>query len=340
MSIAEVAARVPRRHSSWSRFAACTAPSGDDAPLPGRAATRATLPDPPATEFDPGFIVSDDSFYDSSAMTEDEIQAFLESVPTAGPTTACRASTTTRQTTTTQPAVGGAHCAEYRGGIRERASRIIAKAAAACGVSPRTLLVLLQKEQSLLTRPSESGYLRATGYGCPDTADCDTKYFGFFNQVYNAAWQFRQYTEEPDRAVPDRHGPGAGTIPTRRAAPHPSRSRNQATANLYNYTPYQPNAATIADPETGDACWGVRQPELLAPLAPLVRRPPGRAATRASSPPCSRLVGGHPCPCPSRRSPRWRGSRPRRPRPGSPTASAATTDRRGRGAPGMPRMPR
>ncbi len=183
------------------------------------------------------------------------------------------------QSTTTQPAVGGAHCAEYRGGIRERASRIIAKVAEACGISPRSLLVLLQKEQSLLTRPSVSGYERATGYGCPDTADCDTKYFGFFNQVYNAAWQFRQYTEEPDRAY---------RIGTVQVGYHPDAAcgasaveiRNQATANLYNYTPYQPSDATLADPDTGDACSRVRQPQLLAHLAPLVRRPRGRAAAR------------------------------------------------------------
>ena len=198
MSIAEVAARCAAAVLVVVAFAACTSPSGDHAPA-ASTATRATLPEPPATEFDPGFIVSDDAFYDSSAMTEDEIQAFLESVP-CRPDQGVKCLADYTQTTTTQPAVGGSHCAEYRGGIRERASRIIAKAAEACGISPRTLLVLLQKEQSLLTRPSASGYERATGYGCPDTADCDTKYFGLFNQLYTAAWQFRQYTEEPDRA--------------------------------------------------------------------------------------------------------------------------------------------
>ena len=190
--------------------------------------------------------------------------------------------------------MGGSHCAEYRGGIRERASRIIAKAAEACGISPRTLLVLLQKEQSLLTRPSASGYERATGYGCPDTADCDTKYFGLFNQLYNAAWQFRQYTEEPDRAY------RVGTV---QVGYHPDAAcgassveiRNQATANLYNYTPYQPSAATLADPDTGDACsafgnlnfWRIWHRWFGDPEA---ERLP------AFFPPCSRLVGGHPCP--------------------------------------------
>ncbi|KRE26165.1 hypothetical protein [Agromyces sp. Soil535] len=292
MSIAEVAARCAAAALVVVAFAACTSAPGDAAPA-ASTSVRATLPEPPATEFDPGHIVSDDAFYDSRAMDEDQIQAFLESV-------SCRADAGVKcladytQTTTTQPAVGGGHCEEYRGGIRERASRIIAKAAVACGVSPRTLLVLLQKEQSLLSRPSVSGYERATGYGCPDTADCDAKYFGFFNQVYNAAWQFRQYTEEPDRQY--RIGVvNVGYHPDAACGASPVEIRNQATANLYNYTPYQPSAVTLADPDTGDGCsafgnlnfWRIWHRWFGDPEA---ERLPG------FFPPCSRLVGGHPCP--------------------------------------------
>ncbi|HEY6801158.1 MAG TPA: hypothetical protein VI121_10980, partial [Agromyces sp.] len=229
MSIAEVAARCAAAALVVVAFAACTG-APDDAP-PTAASSRSTpLPEPPTTEFDPGHIVSDDAFYDSSAMSEKEIQSFLESV-SCRPDEGVRCLADYLQTTTTQPAVGGNHCEEYRGGVRERASRIIAKAAVACGVSPRVLLVLLQKEQSLLTRPSVSGYERATGYGCPDTADCDTEYFGFFNQVYNAAWQFRQYTEEPDRQY--RVGTvDVGFHPDAACGLAPVEIRNQATANL------------------------------------------------------------------------------------------------------------
>ena len=165
--------------------------------------------------------MSDDAFYDSGAMSEREIQTFLDGLD-CRPVDDVPCLADYRETTTTQPAVGGEHCAEYRGASRERASRIIAKVAVACGVSPRTLLVLLQKEQSLLTRPGASGYERATGYGCPDTADCDTRYFGFFNQLYHAAWQFRQYTEEPKRQY--RIGTRAGAVPPRRGVRRDSRS--------------------------------------------------------------------------------------------------------------------
>ena len=292
MSIAEVAARCAAAALVVVAFAACTG-APDETPPTAASATSIPLPEPPATEFDPGHIVSDDAFYDSAAMSEQEIQAFLESV-SCRPDEGVRCLADYTQTTTTQPAVGGSHCAEYRGGVRERASRIIAKAAVACGVSPRALLVLLQKEQSLLTRPSVSGYERATGYGCPDTADCDTKYFGFFNQIYNAAWQFRQYTEEPDRQYQ------VGTVnvgfhPDAACGAAPVEIRNQATANLYNYTPYQPNAATLADPDAGDACgaygnlnfWRIWHRWFGDPEA---ERYP------AFFPPCARLVGGHSCP--------------------------------------------
>lgn len=244
-------------------------------------------------EFDPGLIVSDDAFYDATAMNAAEIQLFLEGLD-CRPVDDVPCLSDYRETTRSQPAQGGRHCAAYEGTTRERASRIIEKVSEACGISPRTLLVLLQKEQSLLTRPSESGYLRATGYGCPDTADCDTKYFGFFNQVYNAAWQFRQYTEEPERqyrigAVDVQFHPDAACGATK------VEIRNQATANLYNYTPYQPSAATLAAPETGDDCsafgnlnfWRLWHRWFGDPQD---ERYPGFL------PECSRLVGGHSCP--------------------------------------------
>ncbi|TFD02160.1 hypothetical protein E3T25_09730 [Cryobacterium sandaracinum] len=205
------------------------------------------------TGFAPGAIISDYNFYNVDSLNEGEIQSFLRErscIPSDG--SPCLADY--EENTISQPAHGEGHCTAYPGGRNEPAARIIAKVSAACSISPKVLLVLLQKEQSLLTRPSASGYLRATGYGCPDTADCDTAYFGFFNQVYRAAWQFRQYTQEPERAY---------MIGTVRVGFNPDAScgassvtiENQATANLYNYTPYQPNSAALARPGTdGDGC--------------------------------------------------------------------------------------
>lgn len=244
--------------------------------------------------FDPGLIISDYNFFNAHAMTESEIQDFLVAHPCKPRDSSSPCLSWFRQDTVSQPAVGAGHCAAYDGAKNERASRIIAKVAEACGISPRVLLVLLQKEQSLVTRPSASGYLRATGYGCPDTADCDTEYFGFFNQVYNAAWQFRQYTQQPVR---DYH---IGTVdvgyhPNAACGSTPVQIRNQATANLYNYTPYQPNAAALANvAQDGDECSAYGNLNFWI----LYNRwfgPTDTVPYPAIFAPCLNLVGGQPC---------------------------------------------
>ncbi|MDN4615197.1 hypothetical protein P5G50_12135 [Leifsonia sp. F6_8S_P_1B] len=194
--------------------------------------------------FDPGQIISDDSFYNPDAMTAGQIQRFLEE-------RRCRPKDDSpcldefRMTTPDTPA-SAERCDAIPGAKKERASSIIARVAKACTISPRVLLVLLQKEQSLLTAPSASGYQKATGYACPDTAECDKRYFGFFNQVYRAAWQFREYTAHPGDW---RYRIGANRIqfhPDATCGASSVRIANQATANLYNYTPYQPNDETLA----------------------------------------------------------------------------------------------
>ena len=211
-----------------------------------------------ASEFQAGTIVSDQQFYDAYALTEPGIQSFLDNVPcTPKDDSPCLAKFKTKLPAIDADGTIG-HCAAISGATKASAAEIIARIAVACGVSPKMLLVLMQKEQSLLTKPSAYGYQRATGYGCPDTTGCDAKYYGFVNQVYNAAWQFRQYTLNPDRQfhignVDILYNPdtacGSSTVDI----------TNQATANLYNYTPYQPNPAAIADPAgEGDICsaWG------------------------------------------------------------------------------------
>jgi len=217
--------------------------------MPAGPAQAAPEPAP----FDPGAIVSDYNFFNPDAMTETEIQTFLED-RTCVRSDASPCAWEYRESTTDEPVQQVGHCDAYVGAPNEKASRIIAKVAEACTISPRVLLVLLQKEQSLLTRPTESGYLRATGYACPDTADCNAEYFGFFNQVYNAAWQFRQYTQEPDRAY-QRGAVEVGFNPNAECGASTVDIENQATANLYNYTPYQPNEAALANiGDTGDGC--------------------------------------------------------------------------------------
>jgi hypothetical protein len=207
----------------------------------------------PATPFYPGYIISDDSFFNPDAMTAAKIQDFLEDRP-CHPKDGVPCLADFRMNSPAQ-AASAERCTAMPARKKEAASSIIARVAEACTISPRVLLVLLQKEQSLLTAPSSRGYQRATGYACPDTAECDARYFGFFNQVYRAAWQFREYTVHPGDW---RYKVGANRIqyhPDAACGSSEVTILNQATANLYNYTPYQPNDDTLEQPKgPGGAC--------------------------------------------------------------------------------------
>ena len=207
-------------------------------------------------DFNPGNIISDAVFFDGTALSAGQIQSFLESqVPN------CRAGYTClkdyRQSTPTRAAVTGL-CSQYTGAANELASEIIAKVGQTCGISQKVLLVLLQKEQILVTDdwPVDVQYRSATGYGCPDTAACDTQYYGFFNQVYNAAKQFKNYAANPNgwNYVAGR----VNTVlfnPNRACGTSDIYIANQATAGLYIYTPYQPNGAALANLYGyGDSC--------------------------------------------------------------------------------------
>ncbi|QGQ18878.1 hypothetical protein GC089_06015 [Cellulomonas sp. JZ18] len=213
------------------------------------------------SRFDPGLIITDRAFTDAGAMTAAQVQAFLDArapscVPGPDGTPCLRHA---RFDTTSRPADDRCRGA-YQGAAGETAAQIITKVAVACSISPRVLLVTLQKEQGLVTASGSSltatRYRSAMGFGCPDTAACDARYYGFFNQVYQAAWQFNSYALNPTRYA---HRPGVTVNvrfhPNAACGSAPVFIANQATASLYNYTPYQPNAAALAAGYgTGDAC--------------------------------------------------------------------------------------
>ncbi|TFB82589.1 hypothetical protein E3O44_19080, partial [Cryobacterium algoricola] len=216
-------------------------------------------------QFQPGNIISDQNFFSNNAMSEAQVQAFFASV-TCRPSGGVPCLKDFRADTPTTPAAEAGHCTEYTGAAGESAARIVWKVAQACRINPAVLIVLMQKEQSLVSSPSVYGYARAMGWGCPDSgpnwsANCDANYFGLFNQVYKSAWQFRQYTLYPVNI------PGGGTRRYHvgtvgvQFSPDPACGSsavtilNQATANLYLYTPYQPNSAALNNLYgTGDGC--------------------------------------------------------------------------------------
>jgi len=211
------------------------------------------------SQFKPGNIISDAVFFNSATMTEAQIQSFLESkVPS------CRSGYTCLKdyVVQTRSIAADAMCGAYSGGGSERASRVIFKVSQACGINPQVILVMLQKEQGLITStaPSAWAYQAAMGQGCPDTAACDSAYYGLFNQVYGGARQMKRYANPPGTSnYFTWYAPGK----TWNVGYHPNAScgsgavyiENQATANLYYYTPYQPNAAALAAGYgLGDGC--------------------------------------------------------------------------------------
>ena len=215
-----------------------------------------------AADWSAGNIIDDSKFYNSGEMSTNDIQVFLNSKMPSCDT-------------------WGAKTSEYGGGTRAQygtsrgypppytclkdysqngvpAAQIIKNAANAYNINPRVLIVLLQKEQTLVTDdwPWSNQYRSATGYGCPDTAPCDAEYYGFTNQVTKAAFQFRRYATYPSeyRYKPYQNntiqynqnaGCGSSTVYI----------ENLATAGLYNYTPYQPNASALNNLYgSGDGC--------------------------------------------------------------------------------------
>jgi len=117
-------------------------------------------------------------------------------------------------------------------------------------INPQVLIVLLQKEQALVTDtwPLDIQYRSATGYGCPDTADCNADYYGFTKQVRWAATMYNAImTDSPTWYTP--YNLGANYIqynPSSSCGGSNVNIKNRATQALYNYTPYQPNSATLS----------------------------------------------------------------------------------------------
>lgn len=172
-----------------------------------------------AFAFNPNYIISDAELTDSQAMDRDQIQAFLE-----------------RGT-----------LAEYRTedweGRTRYAADIIWRAAQQHGINPRFLLVLLQKEQSLVEDPdpTQKQYDWATGYGvCDDCSMTDagvSRWQGFGKQVNSAALQFIEgYMADIESygITAGKYGPDITiTIDNTEVTPF-----NAATAAMYAYTPH------------------------------------------------------------------------------------------------------
>ncbi len=241
-----------------------------------------------ATDFNAGRIIDDEVFYNANTMTVDEIQAHLDKYSAncdmwgekaigygrkingvaVNPTISRREYARLmreagRSDYHDAPYVciskyyenPTTHATNYdtNGEAQEgmiSAAQIIYNAAQEYSINPQVLLVMLKKESYVWgdTWPLKNEYNTVMGYGCPDNAACNAKYYGFYNQVMKAAWQLNYYKE---------HIYSYGYYPymTNNIYYSPVTScgtkavylENIATTSLYIYTPYTPNDAALAN---------------------------------------------------------------------------------------------
>jgi hypothetical protein len=212
------------------------------------------------SRFDAGNIITDADMFNYTTMTTSSIQSFLDSkVPGCAADATAPCLKDYRTDLRAIPAVVNRCVGDVAPRGNATAAEIIFAISRACEINPQVLLVTLQKEQALVTdtSPTAGKYKIAMGYGCPDTAPCDSEYFGFVNQVYQAAYAFNKYTKSPEQYTA--YQPGVRQIkynPKASCGTATVNIENKATAALYFYTPYVPNAAAIAGSagQVGDEC--------------------------------------------------------------------------------------
>ncbi|MBT3230312.1 hypothetical protein HN358_00805 [Candidatus Uhrbacteria bacterium] len=181
--------------------------------------------------FDPNYLISDWDFTDPFALDFNQIQHYLNR------------------------GFLGDYLTEDWEGDDTYATNIIWETAQTRGISPKVLLVMLQKEQSLVEDddPSDSQLDWAMGYAvCDDCSKQDEaiqRWKGFGKQVNSAAMQLSEgYLEDIDNygTTQGVYGPGVDVeIDDTTVTPI-----NAATAALYAYTPHlhgNENFVTIWD---------------------------------------------------------------------------------------------
>jgi putative cell wall-binding protein len=233
------------------------------AALPGKAEaapTRAVAPTAASytgANFDPGYIIDDVLFYDRFAMSAAEIQAFLDSkigTCTNGKCLNVAVVPFESRPARISPDTGRLVCEAVQGG-NLRVSELIYRVQVACSISAKVILATLHKEQGLVTKtaPSDWALSHAMGWACPDSTGCNAAFAGLGIQIYMGTRQLMTY-----KAGSFARQPGTHNIlyhPNTACGSKSVNVRNYATAALYNYTPYVPNAAALANlGRTGDSC--------------------------------------------------------------------------------------
>lgn len=169
-----------------------------------------------AVEFDGGYVISDSDMFDYQSMSLSDIQDFLK-----------------KKNGTLDD-----YIAPDKNNAMKSAAEIVWNASQEYKINPKFILVMIQKEQSVVEDdlPKATQYDWAAGYGVCDSCDLNDPallvYKGFGTQIDRLAGSQRWYVEHKNDAWLKQAGKsyvidGQNVLIS-----------NQATANLYNYTPH------------------------------------------------------------------------------------------------------
>lgn len=174
-----------------------------------------------APPFDSTIVIADDVFRAAGSLSAADIQAFLEK-------------NTGVLDTTLAP--------RHSDGTMQPVSLLIWEVSQEFSINPKVLLVMLQKEQSLITKAAPTQYALdwAFGFGCPDGVPVDQrdpKYKGLGNQIWYAASRLDSYAETT--WTPGLKRTICINCVTTPYTPDPNFvAQNLATYKLYVYTPH------------------------------------------------------------------------------------------------------
>jgi len=216
--------------------------------LLGPPGARAETPPAGLGGFTSGFLITDTRMFDADAMTRAEVDTFLEEKGSQCVDGSDGAPCLKNLTANTPRRAATAYCAAIPATTRASVGRIITDVSRACDVNPQVILVMLQKEQGLITtRNATPRQLeRALGFRCPDFEACDPTFGGIVHQLYYGTSRLQEYGDpargyryQAGRTYDIQYSPyefcGYGEV----------RIANRATAALYNYTPFTPTQATL-----------------------------------------------------------------------------------------------
>lgn len=159
---------------------------------------------PAKAEFNPNYIISDEALMDYDSMSLSDIQNFLASKGSfLSNYSTINAHGTVK--TVAEMIYDATHnnydCDDVELSDKPTEAEKQSKCKKITTINPKFLLVLLQKEASLVedSNPVQSHLDWATGYGCFDGLACNPYYKGIGKQINSASLQFLEYMNNPSR---------------------------------------------------------------------------------------------------------------------------------------------